>query len=56
LPYERYVAALRQTNPGATPGSVVYVDTSATKGVPDLYREPAAQVGLCVPDLRVVLK
>jgi hypothetical protein len=56
LPYERYVAALRQENPNATPGGVVYVDARDTEDVPELYRQPAAQVGLCTPDVQVVLR
>jgi hypothetical protein len=56
LPYERYVAALRQANPNATIGDAVYIDARDTEGVPELYRQPAAQVGLCIADVRVVLR
>ena len=54
--YERFVAELRRTNPGATAGSTVYIDRRFLEGVPDLYREPAARVGLCLPDLHLQIR
>lgn len=55
-PYERFVAELRRANPKAAPGSTVFIDPRAVEGVPDLYREPAARVGLCLADVRLQVR
>ena len=54
--YERFVRELQRANPGAAPGDTVVIDAAALEGVPELYREPAARVGLCLPDLRLQLR
>lgn len=51
--YERYAAALRHANPIVAAGSTVEIDARYLEGVPDLYREPAASVVFCVPDVQV---
>jgi dolichyl-phosphate-mannose-protein mannosyltransferase len=52
-PYERLAAEVRRANPHAAPGSTVVIDQQFLNGVPDLYREPAARVALCLPDLHL---
>lgn len=49
--YARFVHELRRSNPEATPGATVFIDQRYLDGVPELYRQPAARVGLCVPDV-----
>ena len=52
-PYERFVTELRRANPAAVAGATVHIDQRFLEGVPDLYREPVARIGLCLPDLRL---
>jgi hypothetical protein len=52
-PYERFVAALRSTSPNPARSETVSIDHRLLEGIPELYREPAAQVGLCVPGVRL---
>jgi hypothetical protein len=54
--YEQFVRELRRANPGVAPGATVVIDQQFLEGVPDLYREPAARVGLCLPDLRLEMR
>lgn len=54
--YERFVTELRRANPEATAGSTVTIEQHFLDGVPELYREPAARVGLCLPDLRLQMR
>ena len=49
--YARFVNELRRSNPAARPGDTVFIDQRYLDGVPELYRQPAARVGLCVPDV-----
>jgi hypothetical protein len=56
LAYERFVTELRRANPEATAGATVLIDQRHLEGVPELYREPAARVGLCLPDLRLEMR
>jgi hypothetical protein len=56
LAYERFVTELRRANPEATSGGTVFIDQRYLEGVPELYREPAARVGLCLPDLRLEMR
>jgi hypothetical protein len=51
--YRRFVSELRRANPSPSPGASVSIDQRFLEGVPELYREAAAQVGLCVPNLRL---
>jgi hypothetical protein len=53
--YATFAQEIRRSNPGATAGSVVFVDQRYAKGIPDAYREPAARVSLCLPDLQLRL-
>jgi hypothetical protein len=54
--YERFVTELRRANPAVTSGAVVAIEAEFLEGVPELYREPAAAVGLCRPDLRLEIR
>jgi hypothetical protein len=54
--YERFVAEVRRSGAGAAPGATVYVDRRFAEGVPEVYREPAARIGLCLPDIRLQLR
>ena len=54
--YERFVAEVRRSGAGAAPGDTVTVDRRFAEGVPEVYREPAARVGLCLPDIRLQLR
>jgi hypothetical protein len=51
--YRRFVTELRRANPSPLPGASVSIDRRFLEGIPELYREPAAQVGMCVPDVRL---
>lgn len=51
--YRHYVEELRRLNPTVSAGGEVVIGRAALKNVPELYREPAARVGLCLPGLRV---
>ncbi len=54
--YQRFVSELRRANPSAAAGATVVIDARFLEGVPELYREPAAAVGLCTPDLRLEIR
>ena len=54
--YERFVRELRSANPDAAPAGTVIIDQRHLEGVPELYREPAARVGLCLPHVRLELR
>lgn len=54
--YERFVSHLRRSNPAAAPGSTVFIDRAALEGIPEVYRRPAAQVGLCLSDIRLEIR
>jgi hypothetical protein len=55
-PYERYATELRRANPIVAAGGTVEIDPQYLEGVSDLYREPAASVAFCVPDVRVRIR
>jgi hypothetical protein len=54
--YQRFVDELRRANPHPVPGSRVVIEQRFLEGIPELYREPAARVGLCVPDLHLDMR
>ena len=54
--YARFVNDLRQLNPQASAGDTVIIDAASLENVPELYREPAARIGLCLPDLRLQIR
>ena len=54
--YERYATELRRANTSVTPGGTVEIDARYLEGVPELYREPAASVTFCVPNVRVRIR
>jgi hypothetical protein len=54
--YERLATEVRRANPGAVPGAAVVIDAAFLEGVPDQYREPAARIALCLPDLRLQMR
>lgn len=54
--YARFAAALRQEHGSAQPGDTVTVDQRFLEGVPELYRQPAARIALCVPGVRLELR
>lgn len=54
--YARFAEELRRANPSASPGATVFIDARFLEGVPELYREPAARIALCMPDLRLQLR
>jgi hypothetical protein len=54
--YERFARELQRANPTATPGAAVTIDQRFLESVPELYREPAARVGLCVPGVRLEMR
>jgi hypothetical protein len=54
--YERFVTQLRGANQSAGPGASVVIESRFLEGVPELYREPAAAVGLCLPNLRLEIR
>jgi hypothetical protein len=54
--YRRFVGELRRANPAAAPGAVVVIDQRFLDGVPELYRQPAAEVGLCLPNVRLEMR
>jgi hypothetical protein len=55
-PYERFAAALRAANPMPRPGDVITVGPDAVEGFAASYRDPAAQVVFCTPDLHVEVR
>lgn len=55
-PYARFVEDLRRLNPNARAGEIVVIDAASLDNVPELYREPAARIGLCLPDLRLQIR
>jgi hypothetical protein len=54
--YERYATELRRANANVAPRGTVEIDAQYLEGIPELYREPAASVAFCVPDLRVRIR
>lgn len=54
--YQRFVQELRRANPDAVAGSTVVIEQQFLEGVPELYREPAARVGLCMPGVRLEMR
>jgi len=52
-PYERMATALRRENPAPRPGDTIVLDPADLEGVPELYRDPAAQAVFCTPGIRV---
>ena len=54
--YARFVADLRRLNPDVRPGDTVFIEAASLENVPELYREPAARIGLCLPDLRLQIR
>ena len=56
IAYQSFVTELRRANPGAVAGQTLVIDAKFLEGVPEIYREPAAQVGLCLPNVRLQLQ
>jgi len=54
--YERLAMEVRRANPGAVAGAAVVIDEAFLEGVPEQYREPAARIALCLPDLRLQMR
>jgi sorbitol-specific phosphotransferase system component IIC len=54
--YQRLVSELRRANPTAVSGASVFIDQRFLEGIPELYRQPAAAVGLCLPDVRLEMR
>jgi hypothetical protein len=52
-PYQAYVEEIRALNPAPQPEQTVEVSEVTARPIPELYREPAAQVAFCMPGLRV---
>ncbi len=55
-PYERFAAAVRKANGAPTEGATVYLQPADVENVPVLYRDPAAEVASCGPDVHVVVR
>jgi hypothetical protein len=55
-PYRRFVSAVRRANPAPVAGDIVYVDPENADGIPELYRDPAAEVASCGTDVHVVVR
>ena len=55
-PYRQFVSAVRRADPAPLEGAVVYVDRENADGIPELYRDPAAEVASCGPDVHVVVR
>ena len=55
-PSERFVAALIRTNPAPQPGGTVYISRDDAKGLPDQYRDAAAEAAFCTADVRVEVR
>jgi hypothetical protein len=55
-PYERLAAALRRENPTPRPGDVIAVAAPDLEGIAEEYRDPAAQVVFCAPDIHVAVR
>jgi len=55
-PYERLVAAVKNTNPAVGPGGSAYVDAADLEDVPERYRNVAASAAYCRPDIHVVVR
>jgi hypothetical protein len=54
--YERFADALLREHSMARPGDVVTVDQLFLEGVPELYRQPAARIALCVPGVELQMR
>jgi hypothetical protein len=54
--YERFAAALRRDAATARPGEAVVIEQRFLEGVPELYRQPAARIALCVPGVRLEMR
>lgn len=52
-PYERLAVVLEASNPNPSPGDRVAVPQAAVEGIEEMYRDPAAQVVFCTPDVHV---
>jgi hypothetical protein len=55
LPYEQFVAAVNASGSTVAADRTVGVAATDAQGVAPLYRDPAAQVGLCTANVRVTL-
>lgn len=54
--YERFAAELRRANPNAAAATPVYIEQRFLEGIPELYRQPAAAIGLCLRDVRLEMR
>lgn len=54
-PYERLAAAVR-TAYGSDHASEVTIDRADLENIPELYRDPAASVAVCAPELHVLVR
>ena len=52
-PYERYVEAVRKATAAAPSAPVISLDAADLEGIPEIYRDPAAEVASCGPDVHV---
>jgi hypothetical protein len=55
LPYERVAAAVKASSRTNVAEGVVHVTAADVEDVPPLYRDAAAQVALCTPQVRLTL-
>lgn len=55
-PYERYVEAVRKATAAAPSAAVISLDAADLEGIPVIYRDPAAEVASCGPDVHVVAR
>jgi hypothetical protein len=54
MTYRIYAAAVRRGAAAPPADGIVYVDREDARGVPALYRDPAARVAYCMADVHVV--
>ena len=54
--YEKFAGELRREHSGARAGDVVTIDQRFLEGVPELYRQPAARIALCVPGVQLEMR
>jgi hypothetical protein len=56
LPYERLAGIVRAQHAAAGFDGVAEVAASDLEGVPEIYRDPAASIAICTPDIRIVVR